>query len=271
MLTEADFRSYVAAFNRGDTPGYSRFYADNVHFMGRAAELHSRDAIVNFYAGVKKRLRETLTVHAVVASEDALVADVETELHALDDWPDFPTGAFKRGDTRRSQNFLWYDIADSRFTRIRAAHYRMLAPGEIVPDVVGVPNGGMTPERFATYIDAFNRDDYTAFGDFYHPDVTLVIAGKRELRGREAIFDFYRNVKAKTQRTIEVVKLVTSGNQLAAELQSEFVALEDLPTFTAGPMKKGGRIFINTVVLYELRDGKFTRIRSAELRKINRP
>jgi hypothetical protein len=32
-------------------------------------------------------------------------------------------------------------------------------------------------------------------------------------------------------------------------------------------MKKGGRIFINTVVLYELRGGKFTRIRSAELRK----
>jgi ketosteroid isomerase-like protein len=271
MLTEADFRSYIAAFNRSDVAGYSRFYADDVHFIGRAAELHGRDAIVEFYRGVKLRLKETLTVHAVVASEQALVADVETELHALDDWPDFPTGAFKRGDTRRSQNFIWYDVADNQFTRIRAAHYRLLAPGEVAADVVPKADGGMTPQRFAAYMDAFNRDDYAAFGDFYHDDVMLVIAGKRELRGRAAIFDFYRNVKAKTRRTIEIVNVVTVGNQLAAELQSEFVALEDVPTFTAGPMKKGGRIFINTVVLYELREGKFTRIRSAELRKINRP
>jgi hypothetical protein len=35
-------------------------------------------------------------------------------------------------------------------------------------------------------------------------------------------------------------------------------------------MKKGGRIFINTFVFYNLRDGKFARIRSAEFRKIDR-
>src|SRR5258705_13864576 len=99
----------------------------------------------------------------------------------------------------------------------------------------------MSADRFAHYIDAFNRDDYSAFGDCYHDDVVLVIAGKRELRGREAIFDFYRTVKSQTQRTIQVNNVVTAGNQLAAELQSEFVALEDLPDFAAGPMKKGGR------------------------------
>jgi hypothetical protein len=90
------------------------------------------------------------------------------------------------------------------------------------------------------------------------------------LRGRDAIFDFYRTVRKQTQRTIEVLKVISEANRLAAELQSEFVALEDLPDFTAGPMKKGGRIYINTVALYELRGGKFARIRSAELRKIAR-
>lgn len=271
MLTEGDFRAYIAAFNRGDVPGYSRFYANDIHFIGRAAELQGRDATVEFYRGVKLRLRETLTVHAVVATEHALVADVETELHALEDWPDFPTGAFKRGDTRRSQNFIWYDIAADQFTRIRAARYRVIPSGEVVPDTLARPDAGMTPQRFAAYIDAFNRDDSAAFGELYHEDVTLVIAGKHELRGREAIFDFYRAVKATTCRTIEINNVVTAGNQLAAELQSEFVALKDLPDFAAGPMKKGGRLFINTVVLYELREGKFVRIRSAELRKINRP
>jgi ketosteroid isomerase-like protein len=270
MLTEADFHSYIAAFNRNDFDSFSRLYAPDLEFRGRALQCRGRDEVVRFYRGVKARLRETLTVHALVVGEKTLVADVETELHALEDWPDMPTGALLRGETRRSQNFLWYDVADNRFTRIRAAHYRRLAPDEIAPDTIANPDVGMSATRFAAYIDAFNRDDYAAFGDYYHDDVLLVVAGKRELRGREAIFDFYRGVKATTRRTIEINNVVTCGNQLAAELQSEFVALQDLPTFTAGPMKKGGRIFINTVVLYELRDGKFARIRSAELQKIAR-
>jgi len=129
----------------------------------------------------------------------------------------------------------------------------------------------MSTQAFAAYIDAFNHDDYSGFGDYYHRDVVLVIAGKTELRGREAIFDFYRKVKAQTRRTIHIEKLITAANRLAAELQSEFLALEDLPEFTAGPMRKGARIFIHTFVIYELRNGKFWRIRSAELQKVARP
>ena len=97
-----------------------------------------------------------------------------------------------------------------------------------------------------------------------------MIAGKRELRGRQAIFDFYKVVKAQTHRTIQVNKFIGTENRIAVELQSEFLALEDLPDFSAGPMKKGGRIFINTFVIYDLRGGKFARIRSAEFRKIDR-
>jgi ketosteroid isomerase-like protein len=129
---------------------------------------------------------------------------------------------------------------------------------------------GMSEERFRAYIDAFNRDDYASFGDYYDEDVVLVIAGKTELRGRQAIFDFYKTVKSQTKRTLQVNKVITAPDRLAVELQSEFLALEDLPNFTAGPMKKGGRIFINTFVFYDLRGGKFARIRSAEFRKIDR-
>jgi hypothetical protein len=128
----------------------------------------------------------------------------------------------------------------------------------------------MSRERFLAYIDAFNRDDYSGFGDYYAEDVVLVIAGKRELRGRQTIFDFYKQVKSQTQRTIQVNRFIGTANRIAVELESEFLALEDLPDFTAGPMKKGGRIFINTFVIYDLAGGRFSRIRSAEFRKIDR-
>jgi ketosteroid isomerase-like protein len=271
VMTEADFRSYLAAFNRNDFDAFGSFYAPDVKFFGRAAQLEGRENVIGFYRNVKARVRETLTLHGLVIGPHALVADLETELHALADYPDFPTGPLHCGDTRRSQNFIWYDVAENRFTRVRSAHHRRLSAHDVVVDMHATSSDApMSAGRFAQYIDAFNRGDYAAFGDFYDENVTLDIAGKRVLRGRETIFDFYRAVRSQTRRTIEVVNMISAGNHIAAELQSEFLALDDLPEFTAGAMKRGDRIFINTVALYELREGRFLRIRSAELRKIHK-
>jgi hypothetical protein len=129
----------------------------------------------------------------------------------------------------------------------------------------------MTKEKFTAYINAFNNKNYSDFGNYYNDDVVLVIAGEKELRGRQKIFDFYKEANAQTERTIQINKIITSGDMLAAELQSEFIATKDVPDFIAGPMKKGGRIFINTFVYYNIHNGRFSRIRSAEFRKIVHP
>ncbi len=208
-------------------------------------------------------MRETLTLQDIVIGTEDIVADLETELYALEDWPAFPTGPLRKGQTIRSAQF---HLVRRSGSPVRAHPFRALPH-----DMNACPaDHGMSAERFRAYIDAFNRDDYSTFGDYYQDDVVLVIAGKTELRGREKIFAFYKTVKSQTRRTIQVNKVVVTPNRIAAELQSEFLALEDVPDFSAGPMKKGGRIFINTIVLYELREGKFSRIRSAELRKISR-
>ncbi len=276
-IGERGFRQYVDAFNRGDFDGFGRFYHPEVDFHGQGGRFHGRDAVLAFYRQVKARVRETLELRELVVGADQLVADMVTTLQVLEDWPDFSSGPLQKGETRRSENFIWYDVQDGRFTRIRSAHYSSTPDALPAPrgSATGVPQStapcasapAMSAARFAAYIDAFNRDDYAGFGDFYAKDVTLVIAGKRELRGRQAIFDFYRDVKAQTRRTIEVNRVLVTPTQLAAELQSEFLALTDLPQFIAGPMKRGGRIFINTFVIYELRAGQFARIRSAEYRK----
>lgn len=123
------------------------------------------------------------------------------------------------------------------------------------------------PAAFAAYIDAFNRDDYRAFGDYYAEDVVLVIAGLQTLQGRQAIFDYYRRVKAQTRRTIDIIQSFSDGDGLAAELQSEFLALDDAPDFLTGPLRAGDRIRIHTFVLYELSGGRYSRIRSATFRR----
>ncbi len=125
-LTEADYREYIAAFNRNDFEGFGRYYADDVIFEGRAGQFRKRTDVVDFYRKVKSRIRETLVIHDLILGEQDIVVDMETQLHALDDWLDFPTGPIRKGQTIRSQNFIWYDVLDGKFVRIRSAHYRKL-------------------------------------------------------------------------------------------------------------------------------------------------
>ena len=91
------------------------------------AAIFSRQEVVDFYTEVKKRLRETLTLREVIVGEQAIAVEIETELYALEDWPDLPTGPIEKGQTLRSQNFIWYEVRDGKFVHIRSARYRKLA------------------------------------------------------------------------------------------------------------------------------------------------
>jgi hypothetical protein len=225
---------------------------------------------------VKDRMRETLTIRNIVVGERDIAMELETELLALEDWPDFFSGPVKTGELRRSHNFIWYQTDGRKFRHIRSARYRQLEGPSVRPlrhDIPPQDTAGtcISRESLQAYMDAFNRGDSAAYGKYYTDDVVLVIAGERELRGRQAILDFYKDVKSQTQRTIQINKVVSTPSRIAAELQSEFLALADVPDMVGGPLRKGARRFINTFVFYDLRDGKFARLRSATFQRIDRP
>jgi len=271
-FTAVDYRDYINAFNRGDFDEFGRYYADDVEFHSRNGLFRGREAVTGFYRQVRARLRERIEIRQLVIGRGELMVDAVTHLEAFEDWPELPSGPIAKGETRRSENFIWYELRGRQFSRIRSANFRR---GEDARDEPPLPQAqasgaGLGAEQFARYIDAFNRDDYAQFAQYYAPDITLVIAGRHRLTGRQAILDFYKAVKAQTRRTIEIKRVIGAPHALAAELQSEFVALRDLPDFAAGPMRKDERMLINTFVLYDLREGRFARIRSAELRKVRR-
>ncbi|AJP73843.1 nuclear transport factor 2 family protein [Sphingomonas hengshuiensis] len=130
----------------------------------------------------------------------------------------------------------------------------------------------MSPEdRFRAYMAAFNTSDWDALRRHYAPDVRLVIGNGTELVGCDAIVDFYGKVKQQTRRTIEIVQCFADGATLAAELESEFLALEDAPDFAVRPMAKGDRYYLNSFVLYDSDGERYTRIRAAVFRREFRP
>lgn len=122
--------------------------------------------------------------------------------------------------------------------------------------------------RLHAYMAAFNSSDYILLQQYYSDDVVLVIGNGTELRGPRAIIDFYSQVKASTQRTIRILRSFPGPEGIAAELESEFLALEDVPDFTSGPMREGDRLYINSFVIYDTRDGRYSRIRAAVYQRV---
>lgn len=120
------FEAYLDAFNRNDFGRFGAYYADDVAFHGQAATLHGRVAVVAFYREVKARIDERVDLLSFIGSETGIAAEIRTTLTPLEDWPDFPTGPLVKGTPRQSINFVFYDIADGKFTRIRSARFRRL-------------------------------------------------------------------------------------------------------------------------------------------------
>ena len=115
------FAEYIASFNRDDFEGFSKYYADDVVLqLGKRKTLYGRQAIVDFYREVKSKIRETLVIRAIVADESGLAAEVATEFHALEDWPDFIAGPIRKGESIHIVSWVFYTIVNGRFQTIRS-------------------------------------------------------------------------------------------------------------------------------------------------------
>ena len=126
----------------------------------------------------------------------------------------------------------------------------------------------MNAADYADYIDCFNRNDFDGFGKYYCDDVVFVLGDKKRIVGREAILDFYRDVKSKIRETLNILSVVAGPDAMAVHVATEFYALVDWPDFIAGPIMKGEALNIESLGYYYLRDGKFARILGARLKTL---
>lgn len=114
-------RSYIAAFNRGDTAAYAEFYAQDVMLSnGGGQVLQGRDAIVEFYAGVRQRLDRTIAIDAIVAGDDAMVAQLRSDFTARQDGIELGGEQLDRGDRMLLRSMVLYELEGGKFQAIRA-------------------------------------------------------------------------------------------------------------------------------------------------------
>lgn len=115
----AAFRSYVAAFSNADCARFPRFYNDDVVLeLGSLPPIRGAQGIADFYRPMFERVRESLAVHSVEASLDAIHLDATTRFTAIEDAPDFVVGALRKGEFIEGRVFVDYALKDGLISRI---------------------------------------------------------------------------------------------------------------------------------------------------------
>ena len=115
----AAYGAYTAAFSNGDPERYTRFYTDDVELLlGSVPPMRGKQAIAGFYTAMFKRVRESLTVHSITASEQEIVSDTTSRFTAIADAPDFVVGALGKGDYIEVRVVVTYTLRDGLIERI---------------------------------------------------------------------------------------------------------------------------------------------------------
>ena len=115
---------------------------------------------------------------------------------------------------------------------------------------------------YERYLAAFNAHDYPTYGAYYADDVAF--SGQAAtLVGRDKVLDFYRTVAARLEEHVELLNFLGSPTLVAVEIRTTLRVKEDWPDFRTGPLRKGDIRHSNNFAFYDIRDGRFTRVRSA--------
>jgi len=129
--------------------------------------------------------------------------------------------------------------------------------------------GGLTRDEFLQYVALFNAND-PQFIRFYHDDVVFELNNTTVIKGAKAVREFYGPVKAHIHEKVEVAAFVSDATGIAAELPTEFRVYKDWENgFFQRPLKAGEVMRTISFGFYEVKDGKFKRIRATRYKQIH--
>ncbi len=118
----AAYRAYAAAFSAAEHERYSAFYTPDVRLeLGSVPPIIGPAGIVEFYRPMFRRVRESLTVHKLLADDAAIFVDTTSSFLALEEAPDFVVGALRAGESIDVRVFVYYTLRGGLISHIKVA------------------------------------------------------------------------------------------------------------------------------------------------------
>ena len=125
-ISREEYQDYVDRFNSNDMSFIDYYHPDVVLELG-ASEIVGNTGIRDFYANVKKYIRETVTVNQFISDEGGIAVEIPTTFECIADWQDSFWGVpLKQGQEMRIISFGFYQVEDRKFRRVKAARYKVI-------------------------------------------------------------------------------------------------------------------------------------------------
>ena len=115
------FMEYTRAFSNADFERFSQYYTDDCNCALASRVLQRKEGIVGFYREMFETVRESLTLHQLVADENGLAADITSRFTAIEDAPGFVVAPLKKGEFVEVHVFVYYTLRDGKISNIRVA------------------------------------------------------------------------------------------------------------------------------------------------------
>ena len=115
------FLAYARAFSGAEFDVFPAYYRDDVVLELPILKLEGRQAIVDFYKAMFARIRESITVHRLIADGDGLCADITSTFTCIEDAADFAPMPLRLGQVLKIPLFVVYTLSEGRITRIKGA------------------------------------------------------------------------------------------------------------------------------------------------------
>jgi ketosteroid isomerase-like protein len=266
-----NYTQYIEDFNRGDDERLvEQYFTEDCIFQSGNRLLRGRSELLGFLHWAHDGIREIIRAQLVLQDATHIFAEIDMDFHATRDRPDFLFGALKQGEFLTVKFFVIYRLREGKVAHLKSA---------IWPTNVGVSKPatrlGASPQQrqaFLAYTQAFSNAQLERFSQYYTDDVVCELGGAGiVLRGKQAILDFYGKMFQTVRESLTLHQLIADEDGLAADVTSQFTAIEDAQDFVVAPLRKGECVRVRVLVYYSLRDGRISHIRVGRAGPVSAP
>jgi ketosteroid isomerase-like protein len=115
-LIEAYYKDFNAS-NSGEV--LSAYYSDDVIFEYQDVKISGKSAVISYLDEAWQAVRETLKSFNIIVDGDKVAVEVDDEIEAKIDLPEFLGQPLKAGESINAKFSIFYDIRNGKICHIR--------------------------------------------------------------------------------------------------------------------------------------------------------
>ena len=110
---------YFEIYSTDYEDAVSTYYTDDIVFEYAGNKYSGKEAVLNYFKSIRDNFNETLVPAYILIEADRVAAEVNAELRAVRDLPDFWGRSFRKGDSLTMTFGIFYHTRQNQIDSVR--------------------------------------------------------------------------------------------------------------------------------------------------------